>query len=153
MKTVILSPFTLILLTSLPFWGVNDVTKGVKIIKYGAADTIIGFLTPKNISIPIFRSKQSFNRLLLCFYWFLTIFGASDITKRVKIIKYGEADTIIGFLNSKNVSILNFRWKQSFTRLLLCFYWFFDHFGVQLCHKRGQDYKIWVMAPWTVFSP
>ena len=54
-----------------PFWvqsGLSDVTKGVKILKFWNSDLIIGFLTQKNVSMPIFRSKQSFNRDLLCFW-------------------------------------------------------------------------------------
>ena len=52
-----------------PFWvqsGLSDVTMGVKILKFWNYDLTIGFLILKNVPMPIFRSKQSFCRVLLC---------------------------------------------------------------------------------------
>ena len=62
--------------------GVSYVTNGANIIKYGDAGTIIGFLTPKNISIPFFKWKQSFNHFLLCFYWIFDHFWGHWCHKR-----------------------------------------------------------------------
>ena len=52
-----------------PFWvilGVRDVTKWVKILKVWISDIIIGFSTPNNLPMHIFRPKQSFYHVLLC---------------------------------------------------------------------------------------
>ena len=60
------------------FWvhlRVSDITKGDEIWKYQNSDIIIGFLTPKNIPMPIFRSIQSFHQVLLRFLWILGYFG------------------------------------------------------------------------------
>ena len=62
-----------------PFWlilRVRDVTKGVQILTSWISAFIIGFPTPKDLPMSIFRSNQSFYRVLLRFRWFWDHFGS-----------------------------------------------------------------------------
>ena len=51
-------------------FGIHDVTKGVKILKFRISDIVIGFLSPKNLPMHIFRPKQWFYQVLLRFPFF-----------------------------------------------------------------------------------
>ena len=95
------------------------------------------FLAPKNIPIPIFRSKKSFYRVLLCFRKILGKFWAilgkiGDLWrhKRGPDLHFSKFWPHHWFSrHKKNIPIPIFRSEKSFYRVLLRFRRILGHFG------------------------
>ena len=115
------------------FWVqsvLSDVTKGVKILKFGNSDLTIVFLVPK--SVP--NHFSVFIACLVNFGPFWVQSGHSDVTKGGKILKFGNSDFTIDFLVLKNVPMPIFRSNQSCQCVLWCFWSILGRFG----YKRGS---------------
>ena len=106
----------------------------------------MGMLTPSLVFSPQKIYSYQFlkeNNHSIAFYCvfsyfrpFWAILGVSDVTKRVKIKKNWNFDTIIGFFIPKNISTPILTWKQSFYHLLLCL-WFSTISGVSDFTNKG----------------
>ena len=129
--------------------GLKDVTKGVKTSRFWNSCITIGFLVPKNVPIPIFRSNQTFHCFFIVFWSILGHLGynRSSVTSQMGSEFYNfEILTLLSAFSSQKTYPCQVLDQNNHLIVIYCvfgqFWAFLGTIGAQWRHKGGQDFKI-----------
>ena len=122
--------------------------KGSRFKNFEIPTSLSVFSPKKTYPYQFFRSKQSFYRLLLSFWWILEILVklGSMTSQKGSRFKNFEILKSSSFFSRQKAYICQFLEQNDY---FIVFYWVFGEFwaslgkiGRQWRHKRGQDLKI-----------
>ena len=118
----------------------SDVTKGVRISEQRNSDTTIGFLTPKNLPMQIFRSNQSLYRIFLDFCEFRALL---EVKSEFVTSQRGSKCTYFEISDFLDVFVTQKLTKLEFEAEMLTTQWYIRYWDI------GHNGRIWPNTPFS----